>query len=433
MSANRQRYSTVCRLVLFSALLWGIACRAQSKTQPASGRLYFLAATTSEHWPQAYPATLYAVDGSGRLQWLREVVSSTEGTRFIYAYGKTIFLLHPHSAVTGVTIMHTDDPMRADDVTFAPQGIIPSPSATVIVEPPGSAEALLVPWITNVKDSATPPEKIEVTSALISSDSANSAKRVRFNAWPEYAYLRSEGTGGGPNYVPGILTSRRNDRLAMDVFGHSTSLASLPPAMEQSSVPVVPVVVGSSDRFLVVVRQPTWEEINSGKLSSSRILHIFDRAQRAWTATRIDANAPSVRLVEPWLAIIAGIWRPDHKPPPGRENEREAETETDGPHPVRLPPVRVLYRSYAGHNIFFPGVLILRDLVDGRKIRIETGQEDSEILRVENDVVLYRVNDSIYQARIVGSELKDTTLIVKDEDVPEIHWAFWSKAASQKN
>jgi hypothetical protein len=46
---------------------------------------------------------------------------------------------------------------------------------------------------------------------------------------------------------------------------------------------------------------------------------------------------------------------------------------------------------------------------------------------VEDDVVLYRVNDAIYQARIDGEQLKDITLVVKGEDVPEVHWAFWSK------
>jgi hypothetical protein len=39
--------------------------------------------------------------------------------------------------------------------------------------------------------------------------------------------------------------------------------------------------------------------------------------------------------------------------------------------------------------------------------------------------VLYRVNDTIYQARIVGDKLQDNSVLVKDDDVPEIHWVFW--------
>jgi len=41
--------------------------------------------------------------------------------------------------------------------------------------------------------------------------------------------------------------------------------------------------------------------------------------------------------------------------------------------------------------------------------------------------VLYRVNDTIFQAQIAGGKLRGTTVVVKDEDVPEIHWVFWSK------
>lgn len=426
MSANPRRYSAGRGVALFLGLLCGIACDVQGQAGSGMGRLYLLAATTSQHSPQAYPATLYQVDSNGKLQWLREVVSPAEGTRFIYAYGKTIFLLNPHASVTGVAIVHADDPMRVDDVTFAPRGIIPSPSATVIVKPPGSGEALLVPWITNLNDSATPPEKIEVTSALISGDSVSKAKRVRFNVWSEYTYLRSQGAEGGPNYVPGLIASHSDGRLVMDVFGHSAPIASLPPKLQRSSARMVPVVVGSNDRFLIVVRQFQWEELNSGKLGPSREFHVLDRAQGAWTPTQIEANAPSLRLFDSWLAIVTGFWRPDHQPPPGRENERAVETEADGPHPVLLPPVRVLYRSFVGHNIYFPGVLILQNLLDKRNIRIETGQEDSEVLWVGDEKVLYRVNDTIYQARIEGEKLADTTVVVKDEDVPEIHWVFWS-------
>ena len=71
-----------------------------------------------------------------------------------------------------------------------------------------------------------------------------------------------------------------------------------------------------------------------------------------------------------------------------------------------------------------PGVLVLQNIEDGRKIKIETGQEDSEVLWVGPNTVLYRVNTSIYQARIVGEKLRDSSVLVKDEDVPEIHRVF---------
>jgi hypothetical protein len=89
-----------------------------------------------------------------------------------------------------------------------------------------------------------------------------------------------------------------------------------------------------------------------------------------------------------------------------------------------LPPVQILCRSLAGHDVSFPGTSILNNLAEGRKSKIETGQEGSEVLWVGEDTVLHRVNDTIYQARLANGQTKDASILVKDEDVPEVHWVF---------
>jgi hypothetical protein len=62
-----------------------------------------------------------------------------------------------------------------------------------------------------------------------------------------------------------------------------------------------------------------------------------------------------------------------------------------------------------------PGTLLLDNLEDGRRITLDTGQEDSEILTVRADgLVLYRVNDSIFAAQIAGDKLTKPSLVVKD-------------------
>ena len=84
-------------------------------------------------------------------------------------------------------------------------------------------------------------------------------------------------------------------------------------------------------------------------------------------------------------------------------------------------------------NIITPqGKLLLQNLVDGRNLTINTGQQDSEVLDVcEDGFVLYRVNNEIFSARIEGDTLSAATLVVKGEDVPEVHWAFWSRAGAE--
>ena len=106
---------------------------------------------------------------------------------------------------------------------------------------------------------------------------------------------------------------------------------------------------------------------------------------------------------------------------PEKSGERDARTDL-------LPSVYGEYGAYCFLNQRrFPGVLVLQNLQDNRRIRLETHQEDSEILFVSGDSVLYRVNDSIFRATIVGDALRDTSLLARDEDVPEVHWIFWSK------
>jgi hypothetical protein len=366
---------------------------------------------------------LYRAKENKKLQLAREVVPQADGIRFVYAWGDAVFALHPHSAPTSVAIVHTDDPMRVDDVVFSHQGVATSPSATAVAAPPGSALVLLTPWITNLTDPAHPPAEIQVTDARISSSSAGTGPRVQYNAWSDYAYLRREGATGGPNYVADVIGSAEGGSLAISVFGHSTVIDRLPLELRSSTKKIVPVIFVASQDYLILTVQYSREEISAGKLGDSLQLYVRDKVKDRWSTIKSDGNSPTLRLFGSWLTTIVWTWSPNHElPNPGRENERTETHKTD-----ILPPVQTLYRSFVGHNILLPGVLILQNLADGRKIRIETGQEDSEILRVEADIVLYRVNDTIYQAKIVGDQLKDTTVVVKDEDVPEIHWVFWSK------
>jgi hypothetical protein len=419
--ARRRRSKLIRTSLLLGILSSSVTCWAQGGSAALSQRLYLLAGTTTQHTPDSYPVVLYRIGENKKLELAREVVAESESIRFVYAWGNVVFALHPHSRPTSAAIVHTDDPLRTDDVTFSPEGAVPSPSATVVAAPPGGPLVLLVPWITNLSDPAHPPEHYNVTLARISS-SSESVPRLQWNTWSDYAYLRYEGATGGPNYDPGVIGFAVAENLTVRMFDHSAVIDKLPPRLRGTNPRITPFIVAASRDYLILTPQYSWEAIRSGKLGDSLELYVRDRLKDHWSTVQSDGNSPTLRLFGPWLATIVGLRSPDHGPPPGRENERTEAEKTD-----RLPPVQTLYHSFAGRDILLPGLLTLKNLADGRKIQIETGQEDSEILKVEGDVVLYRVNDTIYQARIDGSQLKDTTIVVKDEDVPEVHWVFWSK------
>jgi len=78
-------------------------------------------------------------------------------------------------------------------------------------------------------------------------------------------------------------------------------------------------------------------------------------------------------------------------------------------------------------RIYCPGILFLYNVQTRQNYTIETGQGDSEVLLVEENVVYYRVNDEIYQANISKDKVETGKLIVKDGIVPDIHWAFFGQ------
>ena len=419
---RRLRCSAFCAVFALSPTCY-VPASGQGAGATQSQQLYLLAGTTTQHSDDSYPVLLYRVDKNRKLELAREVVPQHDGVRFIYAWGDAIFALHPRGAPTHVAIIHSDEPMRADDVTFSRENVSLASSVTTVAAPPGSALVLLAPWITNLTAPPHIPEHFNVTLARISSASEGPGLRLQFDTWSDYAYLRFEGAPGGPNYVPGLVGSTKADNLTVDFFGHSSVVDKLPPSLLKKNPKIVPFIIAASEKFLILTPRYSWDDIRSGKLGESLQLHVHDRVNDRWNLTRSDGNSPTLRLFGPWLTTIVGNWSVNHEQTnPGHENERSEESKTD-----RLPPTQTLYRSFKGHNILLPGILTLQNLADGRKIRLETGQEDSEILRVDGDVLLYRINDAIYQARIVGDHLEDSTMIVKDEDVPEIHWAFWSK------
>ncbi len=376
--------------------------------------LYLLAGTPTNYGDEKFPVSLYRVNVSEKLKLVREVVPQTDGLYAVHAMGDVIFVAHPHVTPTRVSIIHTDDPLPADDVVFNPDGFNSIQSREVLAEPKQGSVNGLFPLATNAAD----PGKGRLVSVL--SGFAGTGARLKFDTWEEYTALRIDGESGGPSLGSGLFGRMIGDKLAISIFGRDIPVESLPPFPHTMNKQIIVWFMAVSRDYSVLALANTVPAPPAEKGGTFREMLVHERVRDQWKKIQIEGNNSRLRLFGSWLATIVGMANPDHKPGPGRENERGSSTD-------RLPNVQEQYATFLGRETSLPGILVLQDLADGRKIRIETGQEDSEILRVEGDTVLYRINDTIYQAKIVGDQLKDATVVVKDEDVPEIHWAFWSK------
>ena len=369
-----------------------------------------------------YPATLYSPQ-AGKLKELRQLVPGSEGVSSVNAWGGSIFPTHPlyHGAARAVSIIHAEEPLRVDDVVFNPEAFSVQNSAGLFVL--GPLIQLSVPGSSGV-DEILPVGRDQLlgTMFLAVSTDSNAKVRVKDNAWTEYSSLRREGDAGGPQRAGIFNMSLSGNTLVFPpAFGHAIVFDQLPPsvaAVAQTTITHSFLIIAASPEYLLLRCNHVGQEFTSGKVGNSVDMFVHDRVHLRWKTIQIEGNLSRSRLFGSWVATVVEMFSAEQKPRPGAENERETATD-------RLPSVRQLY-AYGHANGWLPGVLVLQNLEDDRKIRIETGQEDSEILSVRGDQVLYRVNDTIYQAVIVGDKLQPASVVVKDDDVPEVHWVFWS-------
>ena len=390
----------------------------------AMPHLYLLAATPAQDY--GYPATLCRVV-EDKLKAVRELVPQTEGVRFVQPWGNVIFLVDLPGE--DVTVVHNDDPLQVDKVATH-LGFV-NPYELLLAMPNESAVDELL--------AIGQPDLGKVSLFSISSDPAASP-RLRLNDWSEYAALRSDGAPGGldesnPQFV---FAEVSDDNLVIrnSFANQAIKIDSLAPAVRDAANATAMrrlVIVAADQRYLLLKNTYSFGELKSGRAGTSHQIFVHDRRADRWNTIQVPgtSNLSRSRLFAPWIAtIVADFALNNATTGPGRENERGPEAFGDykiagskgNPGNARFPLVR---GQIGGPSGVLPGLLLLNNLEDGRNIRIETRQEDSEILSVRQDALLYRVNDTIYQATIVGDQLQNTSVLVKDEDVPEVHWVFW--------
>jgi hypothetical protein len=257
-------------------------------------------------------------------------------------------------------------------------------------------------------------------SAAASPSSAR--QRAERDRWNDYALLRFDGIPGGPIIGPDLVGSVRGHSVGIEVANRYLAVDELPPNIATDVREEIPYYLGVNKEYVAFGLQDHAEDIQSGALvkRTSEVAYVYDRVERRWSTMKLEGTCSRSRIFGSWLATIVQFWDPTHAANPGASDERSAETDT-------LPNVRALYAMFAGRNCRIPGILLLGNLGTEQRVAFNTGKEDSEIVGMHGATVLYRVNGEIFQAKIDGESLKDTELIVKDENAPEIHWAFWSE------
>lgn len=169
------------------------------------------------------------------------------------------------------------------------------------------------------------------------------------------------------------------------------------------------ICVNNNNYFLVSGN----ERYGINKLGSVP-LFIYDKKNRKWIEKIITGTLPRIRGFSNWLCGYIGDDNKSllNKPLPGSSLWRDRAT--------GLSPAIRYERMYA------PGILYFYNPATDIYFELETGQADSEVVLIQNEKVIYRVYDELYESDLVnGKQLGEPKLLLKDDRVPDIHWAFY--------
>ena len=407
---------------------------AESSAGPGGGYLYLVAGTPA-YGTYAYPVRLYAVRGR-RLTLIRQIA---EG---LYAVTDDLsgHLYVLNGNMSALSVIHENAPEGVDAIP-SPNGTMASAILPFSDSYDPTWGAVAGPGVPSgvVYAGGASPSTWRV--ARVFGEAIPGQPRVTEGSWDLYRYFRYTGIGGGPyeqHIVPGGNIEEGKIMVPVGLGPGMGMLGPTPPSLprnagahtvsyedstgQHSATFRGAGIVADTPRFFAL-----YAPVPSAEPRWPRTVYVLNKVTGRWSVIMVPYDYLTPRLFGPWLATTVEEPNPEGRESPGVENERANEVDVDTPTGAvrELPRVRGMYFS----NVFMPGRLLLQNLVDGRKITINTGQQDSEVLDVRSDgLVLYRVNNEIFSAQIEGDKLGPATLIVKGDDVPEVHWVFWSAA-----
>jgi hypothetical protein len=377
----------------------------------SDGHLYFLAGSFSSNARQGYyPVTLYRAGANRNLVPVRTLVQASEGAASILRDAQgTTYIAYPHEMPTSLSILHAASPQAPDDVAIQNKGQLVLTDVSAISDANEETSYYLVP----VSEGATLRSDLPLVS--VRGRRGGESPRITKNEWFRYQHVYVEGQIGGPESSPQLTGWIQGSRMVLRVGPTQVVLSDTLPQHSASWDGKQASIVAVNERYFIFSLTRTRDQTQTGNLAPL-LVYVYDRVLRQWRSLSMLSASPSIRISGSWLCSISASSRPGNSDNPGRENERATQTSL-------LPSVKEDYALFQGSRYRIPGVLSLDNLEDGRRIVLNTGQEDSEILAVLNGGdVFYRVNESVFRRTIVGGSLGEPVLILKGDDVPEIHW-----------
>ena len=373
--------------------------------------IYLVSGTPTNKGPETFPSYLLHLDANGHLETIRTLSPAESG---LYSVESTpdglTGVAYPHVQPTTVSIVHPEDPLRADVIAFNPKAADVEDDATALVKSPAGD----ITWFFSpiaASDSVPGGPALRVSLSAKPGTSASMVSGVQSED-----QIIDLGVGGGPAFNFSLSANVAQGRIVAPLGPPGIAVDILPKDLAHQFDGTSVFILASTSDYLVFTKGQSMDELEH---AGHRMLYVHNRKSGTWKQIAQEGNISRARLSGPWVCSITQYLRPTEGSTPETAAEQEAwagESKT----------TRTQYASYQGSISTIPGVLVLDNLDDGRHLVIKTGREDSEVLIAASKELIYRENDSLYRLPIDGNRLGAKLLMARDPRLESVHWAFYA-------
>lgn len=385
-------------------------CAAAQVHNTQSEELYLLTGTETNSGSDAYPVNLYKVDSQGKVALVRTIVQPNQGLFSIRDDQEGhLVIAYPHVVPTNVSVIDKRSPLSSHVSGVNPSGNTVISTAWSVAATDVGHTYVLLPF---AKDD-TPLDYAMSGVSLIK----GAFQPLPAQPWSLYKDLRYDGQPGGGQFDAELQATLSSSEISLAIGGQLVQICAGPSSFTKEELNAPVSLVALSSRYVVFSFTRTRAEMETGSLKPRKV-YVGDRVTGAWKQLEMTSDSPRIRMLGTWLAVIEEDWSPNNETNPGRDSERSSRTKD-------VPSTRDEYATFQGSNYKITGHLSLISLIDGTVMRINTGQEDSEIEAVHGDDVIYRVNDALMIANMRGTTVGPAHTIAKSDVIPEVHWVFF--------
>jgi len=369
---------------------------------------------------RTFPSALYAVSPADvGVKKLREMAPKGDGVQFVRQNNnlRTLVIGTPAYKPVHFKVVDMDKPWAELNVDIAADGLVPT-DAHFIGTATSQAGALSIKYI----ELSQPPERQRLRGFQLR-PLANMSL-----SWDRLAEVALSGAAAWSETLVDIIPVFLFDD------GHLTLRVG-------GQVVKTEVVLPVSERFPTGYELTAW--VNNREMlaltgtsrtttpSKTTAVRVLDKAAGRWREVAVPWDSALLRGFGPWLTLVL------REIDSGRVKFISPNEMSVADAPVRVSPGKAERRQKPAETgatfdeftlagaYYYPGTLILYDCRTDKQYVIETKQGDSEILLVEEKIVYYRVNRSIWKATITERGLVETSLVAEDDVIPDVHWAFF--------